>query len=91
MNKNQALYKLDHLSIDKKVLRNSSGMKVIESNHDIFKNTNLKNGDYFGVNKNLTWYEVDGAPLNKDTNKLDSNKKPKVAFMYGENTLLDMK
>jgi hypothetical protein len=58
------------------------GMKVIEHQHPIFQNTNLKNNDFFGRDSKLIWYEIDGAPLDPITEKIDIEILPKASPSY---------
>ena len=61
---------------------NSSGMKVLNKNHPIFKDTNLNNGEYFGTSSNLVWYEIDGIPLDYNSENIDLNRPPKTTPLY---------
>ena len=64
------------------------GMKVLMSEHPIFEGTNLKNGDYFGREVNLIWYEIDGAPLDDKNGTIRPDIKPRVTPSYdGESKL----
>ena len=68
---------------------NLRGMKVINDQHPIFKNTNLKKNDFFGINSELIWYEIDGAPLNPFTDEIDYQIMPEIIPIYDGVTVLD--
>lgn len=61
---------------------NRKGMKILDSKHFIFRDTGLKNGDYLGLESELVYYEIDGAPLDPVTHKLNYDIKPKVGPIY---------
>ena len=62
-------------------------MKVIASEHPIFRNTGLETNDFFGSESNLIWYEIDGAPLNPLTDEVRREVLPLVTPTYdGETT-----
>ena len=61
---------------------NRKGMKILDATHSIFKDTGLKNGDYLGLESELVYYEIDGAPLDPVTHSLNYNIKPKVKSIY---------
>ncbi len=61
---------------------NRKGMKILDATHFIFKDTGLKNGDYLGLESELVYYEIDGAPLDPFTHNLNYDIKPKVRPVY---------
>jgi hypothetical protein len=65
------------------------GMKVLDENHPIFMNTNLKKNDFFGSDNSLIWYEIDGAPLDPSTEEISYQIVPKVTPTYDGATLLN--
>jgi len=64
------------------------GMKVIASEHPIFLNTGLKKNDFFGLESNLIWYEIAGAPLNPLTDEINREILPNVIPIYDGKTIL---
>ena len=65
------------------------GMKVIASEHPIFRNTGLETNDFFGSESNLIWYEIDGAPLNPLTDEVRREVLPLVTPTYDGETSLN--
>ena len=62
---------LERFVISKKIYDDSPGMKVLNENHPIFENTNLKTGDVFGKNIKLSRVELDGAWMKDDCINID--------------------
>ena len=65
------------------------GMKVLDESHRIFKNSGLKKNDFFGRESGLVWYEVDGAPLDLNTEEIAYGRAPSVTLGYDGETLLN--
>ena len=49
------------------------GMKVLQS-HPIFRETGLREGEFFGHNSNLMFHEIDGVPLNPEDDSRDLSR-----------------